>query len=494
MTKSTFTALSTTIASSIHSLSLALILSSAVSYAAHAEGEESVCIDANGQRQACIQIVGKPKRLTQCQQEEARKNAPECQGMSDNSERFELSIKATQADGQIINNLEQSNLAIKINGKLLKPSITSANVTAPLRVIVLLDYSGSMEALDAKGVNRKLVGAANGIRTFIQKLQKNPDVKLAVMPFAAIPNKKACEAFPVTDKMLFAENPKNQELLNLNNFYAPNAAALSTYLDTLGNVDNLCLDTSTNLYDALALSLEFLGDRNNKEFYPPIPQDTKGSKGLEIQQPNLFIVMLSDGFNTVPFEKSQTDNCSSAHLDKFTKEYLKNPKYAGIKIFTLGYGKTPNQLQAQYRLTEPAACKHTSNRVTLQKPVPEREFLDENTLRAIATATGGFSDMSGDAEKLAEIFTNIRNAIGGEYKLTYTLDKAERAEAYEISVSALFEGKTLTDTKKDTIGTFAFEILPLGDRLKFWGNVLLFAGIFGGIPFYFWAKSLRKKG
>ncbi|WP_141211743.1 hypothetical protein [Pseudanabaena sp. SR411] len=485
--------MSTTIASSIHSLSLALILSSTVSYSAHAEGEESVCVDANGQRQACIQIVGKPKRLTQCQEEEARKNAPECQGMSANSERYELSIRATQADGQIINNLEQSNLAIKINGKSIKPSITTANVTAPLRVVVLLDYSGSMEALDAKD-NRKLVGAVNGIKSFIQKLQKNPDVKLAVMPFAAVPNKKACRSFPITDKMLFAENPKNQELLNLNNFYAPNAAVLSTYLETLGNVDNLCLDTSTNLYDALALSLEFLGDRTNKEFYPPIPQDPKSSQGAEIQQPNLFIVMLSDGFNTVPFEKSQPDVCSSAHRDKFTKEYLKNPKYSGIKIFTLGYGKTPNQLQAQYRLTEPAACKHTSDKGTSKNPVPAREFLDENTLKAIATATGGFSDMSGDAEKLAEIFTKIRNAIGGEYKLTYTLDKAERAEAYEISVSALFEGKTLTDTKKDTIGTFAFEILPLGDRLKLWGNVLLLAGIFGGIPFYFWAKSLRKKG
>lgn len=493
MTKSTFTALSTTIASSIRSLSLALLLSSAVSYAAHSEGEDSVCIDANGQRQACIQIVGKPKRLTQCQDEAARKNAPECQGMNANSERYELSIKATQADGQIINNLEQSNLSIKINGKLLKPSITSANVTAPLRVIVLLDYSGSMEALDAKA-NRKLVGAVNGIRTFIQKLQKNPDVKLAVMPFA-VPDKKACRAFPVTDKMLFANNPKNQELLNLNNFYAPNAAVLSTYLETLGNVDNLCLDTATNLYDALALSLEFLGDRTNKEFYPPIPQNAKVSKGIEIQQPNLFIVMLSDGFNTVPFEASQSDLCSSAHLDKFTKEYLKNPKYAGIKIFTLGYGKTPDQLSAIYKLTERAACKHTSDKGNNPKyPIPGREFLDEDTLRAIAKATGGFSDMSGDADKIAEIFTKIRNAIGGEYKLTYTLDRTERAEAYEVAVTALFDGKPLTATQKNTIGTFAFEILPFGDRLKLWVTVLLVAGVFGGIPFFIWAKRLRKRG
>jgi hypothetical protein len=349
-----------------------------------------------------------------------------------------------------------------------------------------------MEALDAKD-NRKLVGAVDGIKSFIQKLQKNPDVKVAVLPFA-VPNQKACKAFPIADKLLFAANPKNQELLNFKSFYAPNAPVLSTLLETLGNVDNLCLNTSTNLYDALALSLEFLGDRTNKEFYPAIPQAVNGSKGAEIQQPNLFIVMLSDGFNTVPFESSQSDLCSPAHLDKFTNEYLKNPKYSGIKIYTLGYGKTPDQLKVQFGLTERAACKHTSDKATRKYPIPGREFLDEDTLRAIANATGGFSDMSGDAGQVAEIFTKIRNAIGGEYKLTYTLDRTERAEAYEVAVTALFDGKPLTATQKNTIGTFAFEILPFGDRLKLWVTVLLIAGVFGGIPFFIWAKRLRKRG
>jgi hypothetical protein len=102
--------------------------------------------------------------------------------------------------------------------------------------------------------------------------------------------------------------------------------------------------------------------------------------------------------------------------------------------------------------------------------------------------------MSGDAGQIAEIFTKIRNAIGGEYKLTYTLDRTERAEAYEISVTASVGEKPLIATQKNTIGTFAFEILPSGDRLRLWMVVLFIAGTFGGIPFYIWAKGLRKKG
>ncbi|MFM6152071.1 MAG: vWA domain-containing protein, partial [Sphaerospermopsis kisseleviana] len=199
-----------------------------------------------------------------------------------------------------------------------------------------------------QGGKRKLEGAIKAIEDFREELEKRGgDTQMVIVPFS--------------DKSTYTEcNDDPVENVQLNRFAPPNATQHKQDIRKLQNDLNRELPYiiarennrkitrpknskyricgETNLYKSLATTISFLRTFNqstankNQLNSSPTPNDQQ-------TQPKLHIVLLSDGFNTVPFSDS-SDKCDSSHFDEL-KKYLDPDK---ITIHTIGYGRDPQAL------------------------------------------------------------------------------------------------------------------------------------------------------
>jgi len=440
-----------------------------------AQAPSTACVsETTSQRQPCLQFLETPQ--------------------TSDTGTVELRLKATQADGRPIMDLTKENFTLTLEGETLSPGSYDFRLSddrpAPSRIVMLVDYSGSMEEVDGQGVT-KFVGAMEGIKSFVQELQgSEADLKVAIVPFAKAAVEK-CSAFTVVkeDQLLQPALPDSRKQELLGQFRGVQDPELLNDLNKrIENKSNWpCPDTATNLYDALAQTLEFLGDQGNPEFYPPADSP--------VAPPRLYVILLSDGFNTVPFAPGIENNCDPAHLNKFSKEYLDNPAYSNIAVYTLGYGLSPEELQTKYGAN---TCENVRWAAWENKLIPSRDFLDAAALKTIAQKTGGFSDLSGDAEGIARIFREIRNAIQGEYVFEYSQADLcrNKGKSYTIAVGATSPNNPdvkLNASESYSIGVFGDSCDPaLSTRIGIQMGTLMFFGVFAATPFYFWRKSLDK--
>lgn len=454
-----------------------------------AQAPSSTCIsETTGQRQPCLQFLETPQ--------------------TSDTGTVELRLKATQADGRPIMDLTKENFTLTLEGETLSKGSYEFRLSddrpAPSRIVMLVDYSGSMEEVDGQGVT-KFVGAMEGIKSFVQELQgSEADLKIAIVPFAeATP--KSCPGFTVVteNQLLQPSLAADQAQKLLGQFRSIKEPDLITDLDErIQNKNNWpCPNTATNLYDALAKTLEFLGNPDNPDFYPPaVAREPNLISRLSPPDsstvpPRLYVILLSDGFNTVPFASGIKDNCDPAHLKKFTQDYLQNSAYAGITVYALGYGLSPDELQTKYGASD---CKNVRWTEGENKPIPSRDFLDAAALETIAKATGGFSDLSGDSEGIARIFREIRNAIQGGYIFEYSQADLcrNKGKAYTVTVTATSPNNSdlkLKASEGYSIGLFGDSCDPkLLTRVGIQMGTLIFFGFFAATPFYFWTKSLDK--
>ena len=125
--------LSTTIAFWIRFLSTGLILSCCLTVPSSVEAENPPCTQTNGQRNNCLKIT----KTTVIEN------------------RITHRLKAIKANGRAINNLDLNNFKIEVDGIKLKPESIEwqkpGDRTSPARIIMLLDYSGSMNSEDLSG-------------------------------------------------------------------------------------------------------------------------------------------------------------------------------------------------------------------------------------------------------------------------------------------------------------------------------------------------------
>jgi hypothetical protein len=446
--------------------------------------DKSSCLASTGQPQACLEIVGQPSVV---------------------DGQVTLQLKAAQANGQAINNLDAEDFTIKVDGTTIqlppKSFVRPGEKPSSIRIVMLLDYSGSMNEVDGKG-EKKFLGAVQGIEAFINGLESSPgDIKISIVPFGVPSGPPLCNDYKMVDRLLRQETNRattNQEVLN--QFYPVNSPELKIYLISLKEdpQSQPCPNTATNLYEALATTLEFLADRSNSELYP--------SNGSD--QPRLFVVLLSDGFNTIPFDPSYNNQedvlqrCNKAHLEKLESEYLTNPIYSGISVYTLGYGKSQIELATDYKLLEKkgkrrATCEdvQSDNQEPSQTyPVPAREFLDEDALQKIAKLMNGFFGFSQDTEKIVQSFENVKNSILGQYEISYHQPNDDKGSAHQVTVTAMLQGQTLSDTAQYSISTLGYAAPGLSTRLGILATFsFLFVGL-GILPFSIWAKRLQEEG
>lgn len=369
-----------------------------------------------------------------------------------------LRIKATDTNDRPATELEKTDFSLVVDGKAVnltdKDYWKSSQETTPppTWIVVLLDYSGSMQQLDSQGTT-KLAGAVNAIKQFTTAIaQRGSNTQVAIVPFGDPgPN---CPG-----------NPVNKD--NLDKFFPASDFKLINYLDFLAS-QSPC--ASTNLYEPLTKAIRFLGNQEDTRFYVP--------KDSELPEPKLAVVLLSDGYHNKPNEQQDFDKLISL---------LKDNKR--ITVHTLGYGSTAEQLGQKYNLGHPATRKDIGISSNEVPKVPEEEFVDQKRLSEIAKVTGGIAEFSPDAETVTDKLKVFLNALLGEYEITYTQPNAERGSKHEIGVVVQ---SVKSEPKPYTITVFG-RSLPLQARLLMLLIVLAVMIGGGAVPFWLWAKHLKRE-
>lgn len=425
--KKNFIGLSTIIASWTHKLSLSVLV--VASLAAPSWGE---------QNQA--EIVGNPQV---------------------NDDRVTVRVQVTNAENRRpIIALQENNFQLLVDQEEVKFSprdwkSPEESVPPPAWVIVLLDYSGSMNQLDSSGKTR-FAGAITAVRQFVNSSsQRGGNTQISIVPFGV--GGSNCPDLPV--------NPTT-----LDKFYSASHIQLQNYLDYLQTVKPCA---ATNLYQPIKEAVKFLADEKDRRF--------EISENSNQPQPRLSIILLSDGFHNQGNEQQEFDALKG----------LFN-RHNHITVHTLGYGLTPAELGKKYNLGKAATRGDIG---TGARKVPEDEFVDQQRLKEIADLTGGVAEFSGNATSIAENLQLFLNALLGEYEITYTQPNAERGKKHQVQVVVNVPGSKKpveSDTKDYRITVFG-RSLPGVVRLTIFILTLGGIGLAGVLPFHFWGKYLKEQ-
>jgi hypothetical protein len=319
----------------------------------------------------------------------------------------------------------------------------------PAWIIILLDFSGSMNQADNTG-KPKLAGAISSIRELVKVLgDRGGNTQLSIVPFGE-PG-KACEGHPVTKE-------------TLDKFFPAGDFKLESYLEKLGGT-KLC--ASTDLYSPVIKSLRFLSNSKDSRF-----TSKEESSALK---PRLSIILLSDGYQNTANEESE--------FKKLEAE-LKN--HEDILVHTLGYGLTPEQLNTKYTLGHPATRKDIGKGA---KKVPEEEFVDRVRLQQISKVSGGISEFSGNPQDIASNLKLFLNALLGEYEITYDDPNPERGKKHVIQAFV----QDIGSQKQGYTMTVFGRSLPSTTRLIMFGSTLLITAVLGIIPFWLWGQRIKNE-
>jgi len=383
-------------------------------------------------------------------------------------DQITIRIKANDKKGKPAMGLTEQDFKLTVDGKPLEFDYQDwlspeETVPPPAWIVVLLDFSGSMKALDSKGTT-KLEGAIGAIREFTKTLaSRGPNTQVAIVPFGESSAK--CAGFKVDDEAL-------------DRFFPASDFKLQNYLDFLAE-QTAC--ASTNLYEPVKVAHRFLTNRDDPRF--TIPKDS------DLPQSRLSIILLSDGYHTGLNEKKDFEELSSLLRRKDQ-----------VIVHTLGYGLTPKQLGQKYKLghdatrNDVADINDVKGKGKGKTKIPAEEFVDEKRLAEIAELTGGVHEFSGDSVAISDSLKLFLNALLGEYQITYTEPNPERGSKHDVSVTVnMPETQPVVTAKQPYTMTVFGRSVPLPVRLKILAVVLVAIGAGGVLPFYLWAKSLKQR-
>lgn len=424
--KTKHTALSTTIASLTHRLSLSLLMIASLTSPSWANVKVA-------------EIVRKPVV---------------------NDDKITIRIKVKGEEDRPAMGLQDTDFKLLVDKKEVKFKTQDwkspeESVPPPAWIIVLLDFSGSMNQPDSRG-GKKIVGAINAIRQFTKvSSERGGNTQIAIVPFGK--SSIYCkQGYPISNE-------------TLDKFFIASDFKLQNNLDYIASLTPCA---STNLYEPLMKAVKFLANTKDPRFY--LPADSPEP------QPRLSIILLSDGYHNASNEEQDFQTLSTL---------LKRNN--NITVHTLGYGLTPEQLGQKYKLGKAATRANIGKGAG---KVPEEEFVDKKRLAEIAKLTGGIAEFSGDAETIAENLQLFLNALLGEYEITYTQPNAERGSKHDVQVEVASKGATAVKSQPQsyTIRVFG-RSLPLTVRLIMLGCIFMAIGLGGVVPFYFWGQYLKQE-
>lgn len=374
-------------------------------------------------------------------------------------DRVMLRVQTKGEGDRPIVNLESDDFSVIVDGQPLVPDewrSPSEATPPPAWIVVLLDFSNSMTKLDSSG-QTKLSGAVNAISEFKETLgNRAANTQVSIVPFG-VGGANDCESSEV-----------NAETLD--RFSAANDAKLDIFLENL-LAKRPC--ASTDLYNPVISAAEFLTNPSDPRFN--LPEDSN-----EIE-PRLTIILLSDGFHN---NNSITKAEGMAQISQIAS------KHPDLTIHTLGYGLSPEELQKKYKLSAPATIADVG---VDPDSVPAEEFVDRETLAEIANLTGGMHEFSGDAAKISENLQVFLDALLGVYEISYVEPNPERGSKHTVQVVVSESENAVNSSPKPYITEVFGRPLPPSVRASLLALTLLVMGLAGGIPFWYWAKGLKKE-
>ncbi|MGK7877022.1 MAG: VWA domain-containing protein [Xenococcaceae cyanobacterium] len=395
-----------------------------------------------------------------------------------NEDQVTLRVKVRNNQGRPAMNLKRDNFQVFVDDDKLKEELIldwkspQKAVPPPAEIIILLDFSGSMNNPDKRG-GTKLKGAIQAIREFIKVAEKTEarggDIKIAIVPFGYVENSEVCDGdYPVTQAQL--SDPTRTR------FLSPGDANLANHLN---NLESRTPCASTDLYTPLIESVIFLGDK-----YPiPEPDPDLPQESLP-PQPRLAVILLSDGFHNRGNDKED--------FNYLKRKLTEDENYSQITVHTLGYGLTPEELGRKYKCDKKPATREDIGKGPCK--VPPGEFVARDKLAEIAKLTGGVHRFSGYSREIGEAFEEFLNAILGEYEITYLEPNPVRGSKHEFYVTVEFsdETKVASEPKGYTITSFG-RTLPLEVRILMVLGIFFVLGCGGIIPFWFWGQRLKRE-
>ena len=380
-------------------------------------------------------------------------------------DRVTLRVKVTGEGDRSVMDLIDTNFQLRVDGKSLDLNpkdwkSPEETIPPPAYVVVLVDFSGSMESKDSSG-KTKLEGAIKAIREFISTASKRGGTtEVSIVPFGESGEK--CQGYEVSEE-------------ELGNFFSAADVKLTNYLEYLENQD-LC--ASTDLYAPLTKAIRFLGDTSNPDFYPLQNLEEESTANSNLPQPRLSIILVSDGYHNKPNEIQDFDAL---------KDTIK--RKSNIVIHTLGYGLTPEQLGEKYKLNRPVTRRDLGNKKEQVRP---EEFVDRDRLSEIAQLTGGIAEFSGNAQTIADSLQTFLNALLGEYEMSYYEPNPVRGSKHEVKVIITSDDKIPVTSESEGYTIKIWITPPRGVRLSILIGTLFFLVTGGLIPFYLWGQHLKQ--
>ena len=430
---------STTIASWIHRLSLAVLLVSC--WGSPGVSQENATKDAQEDTQKAIKTVE----------------------IVDNPavERDRITVRAKVKDntGRPVMELWETDFRLKVDNQEVAFEnkdwkSPEESTPPPAWIIFLLDFSGSMANPDSRGTT-KLEGAINAIREFTEVLSdRGGNTQVSIVPFGT-PGPD-CAGYPVKTS-------------TIDKFFPGDDFKLQNYLDYLADLTPCA---STNLYDPLNRAVRFLANTDDPRFQ--IPED------VNQPQPRLSVILLSDGYHNEANEEQD--------FEMLVRLLQRNEE---IVVHTLGYGLTPELICKNYKICQRQVTRDDIGEGPNQ--IPAEDFVDRKRLEEIAQLTGGVAEFSADAQTVAEKLKLFLNALLGEYEITYTEPNPDRGSKHSVSVIVEPPSSSAIESapKSYTMAVFG-RSLPLPIRLTMIGAIFLALGLGGIIPFWRWGQHLKQ--
>jgi hypothetical protein len=423
------TALSTTIASSIPKLSVAILLTLS-------------CANPSLAKLESAEIVGNP---------------------TVNEDRVTVRIKVKENGGKPALNLTEGNFRLNVDGNPVNfnsgdwKSAKEAT-PPPVWIVFLLDYSGSMQQKDTQG-KTKLKGAIDAIREFVKLAAKrsgNPKVKISIVTFGER-----------------GDRPCNNHLFDRNkigNFLAADSQEISTELENL-EAGKPC--ATTNIYDPVTKTLDFFNNPN------PNPNDNQfpGKEGQDRLRTS--IILLSDGYHNKPNEQATFDRLIST---------LKAQN--SVIIHTLGYGITPEELGKKAGLNRPARRSDVgTGKPVKEDEFVDRDRL--KAIADATGGVAEFSSDAVTVSKKLELFLDA--ILGEyEISYTEPNPVRGSSHNVAVRVSSGQENPIQSPSKPYRILVFG-RSLPLQQRLLMLLGIGCIMLIGGGLPFWLWGKQLKRE-
>ncbi len=414
---------------------------------------------------------------------QAQKTDIEILRHSEQQDKVTLRLKVTETGNddqkRPLTTLKKEDFQLKINeiidntiGKLVAPSNSDESYSdidfhfknpteaeqPPAYILVLLDMSGSMKCstdLTSKTIcdntvpkgERKLDAAISALETFIADASKRKgNTNISIVPFGY-----GCAYKPI------------DKLEELDQFFNVNDAEVSSKLDQLKTYTPC---DATNIYHSLEKSVQFLSNSTDERFYP-VYEEGHPQEGEPLEpKPRLSVILLTDGFDT----QYRSRNAQQQILKELTDTLKDNQQ---LTIHTLGYGLTRTQLRQKYG----------------RAAIPETEFLDVAGLEKISqvTTSNGLSEISGDANEIAEKLKIFLDAILGEYEISYIHPQPERGREYQVIAST---NNVDSNPKEYRVTVFGRVV----DRSIYLGSLVLLIVLAGAwlLSYYLWKKQLQR--